>query len=91
MSQNSYLVLGGGHVSLATAVHSSSQGNSVYLFSRRQLAINKTKIVRSTALIKRGNYSIVASSHQIQEITIANDGKLPRNIIICCRGQDLEF
>lgn len=90
MSQDSYLVLGGGDVGLATAVHLSSQGCLVYLFSRRYSVINKTKIVRSTGLFLPGNYPIAACFDDIQKIAVANHGKLPRNIIICCRGQDIE-
>lgn len=90
MSQDSYLVVGGGDVGLATAVHLSSQGNKVDLFSRRSSSINQTKIVRSTGVFSPGNYPIAACSNQIQEIVAANDGKLPNNIVIGCRGQDVE-
>lgn len=90
MSANSYLIVGGGDAGLATAVHLSSQGNQVYLFSRRYSLINKTKTVRSTGVFSPGNYPIAACSNQIQEIVATHDGKLPRNIIICCRGQDIE-
>ncbi|MEL7039663.1 MAG: NAD/NADP octopine/nopaline dehydrogenase family protein [Cyanobacteria bacterium J06592_8] len=90
MPQNSYLVVGGGDVGLATAVHLSSQGNQVYLFSRRSSSIHQTQIIRSTGVCSPGNYPIAACSNQIQEIATANKGKLPDNIVICCRGQDLE-
>ena len=90
MSQDSYLVVGGGDAGLATAVHLSSQGNRVYLFSRRASSISKTKIVRSTGPCSPGDYPIAACSHQITEIAAANDGKLPDRIAICCRGQDIE-
>ena len=90
MSRDSYLVVGGGDAGLATAVHLSSQGNRVYLFSRRASSISKTKIVRSTGPCSPGDYPIAACSHQIEEIAAANDGKLPDRIAICCRGQDIE-
>ncbi len=90
MSQNSYLVVGGGDAGLATAVHLSSQGNLVYLFSRRFYSITKTKIISSTGQCSPGNYPITACSNDIKEIAAANNGKLPKNIIICCRGQDIE-
>ncbi|WP_375479010.1 NAD-binding protein [uncultured Nostoc sp.] len=35
MLQNSYLVVGKGHIGLATAAYLSNQGYTVYLFSRR--------------------------------------------------------
>lgn len=90
MSQNSYLVVGGGDVGLATAVHLSSQGNQVYLFSRRSSSIHQTQIVRSTGICLPGNYPIAACSNKIQEIAALHDGKLPNNIIMGCRGQDVE-
>ncbi len=90
MSQNSYLVVGGGNVGLATAAHLSSQGNKVNLFSRRYSLIHQTKIVRSTGVCSPGNYPIVVAYNQIEEIAAANDGKLPNNIVIGCRGQDIE-
>ena len=90
MSQNSYLVVGGGDAGLATAVHLSSQGNQVYLFSRRSSSITQTKIICSIGPLLPGNYPIAACSNQIKEIAATNNGKLPENIIICCRGQDIE-
>ncbi|WP_149031217.1 NAD/NADP octopine/nopaline dehydrogenase family protein [Moorena producens] len=90
MSQDSYLVVGGGNTGLATSVHLSSQGNPVYLFSRRYSSISQTKIVRSTGICSPGNYPIAACANQIEEIAAANEGKLPGNIVICCRGQDIE-
>lgn len=90
MSQDSYLIVGGGDAGLATAVHLSSQGYRVDLFSRRYSSISKTKIVRSTGVFSPGNYPIATCSNHIEEIAAANDGQLPKNIIICCRGQDLE-
>ncbi len=90
MAQDNYLVVGGGDVGLATAVHLSSQGNQVYLFSRRYSLITETNIVRSTGVCSPGDYPIAICSNKIQEIATVNNGKLPQNIIICCRGQDIE-
>ncbi|NEQ84194.1 MAG: hypothetical protein F6K26_29665 [Moorea sp. SIO2I5] len=90
MSQDNYLVVGGGDVGLATAVHLSSQGHNVDLFSRRSSSISQTKIVRSTGVCSPGNYKIAACSNQIEEIAATHDGKLPNNIVIGCRGQDVE-
>ena len=90
MSQNSYLVVGGGDVGLAAAVHLSSQGNQVYLFSRRSSSIHQTKVIRSTGVCSPGDYPIATCSNQIQDIAAANAGKLPDNIVIGCRGQDIE-
>lgn len=41
MLQTSYLVVGRGHIGLATAVYLSSQGYTVYLFSRRSSIVAK--------------------------------------------------
>ncbi len=90
MSQDHYLVVGGGDVGLATAAHLSSQGNKVDLFSRRYSSIHQTKIIRSTGICSPGNHPIAVVSNQIQEIAAVHDGKLPNNIVIGCRGQDIE-
>lgn len=90
MSQNSYLIVGGGNVGLATAVHLSSQGNRVDIFSRHYSSINQTKTIFSTGVFSPGNYPIATCSNQIQEIAATDHGKLPRNIVLCCRGQDIE-
>ena len=82
--------MGGGDVGLASAVHLSSQGKQVDLFSRRHSSINKTKIVRSMGVFSPGNYPIATCYNQIQAIAATHNGKLPKNIIIGCRGQDIE-
>lgn len=90
MTQGSYLVVGGGDTGLAVAVHLSSQGKQVDLFSRRYSSISQTKIIHSTGAVSLGNYPIANCSNQIDEIAVVHGNKLPENIIICCRGQDIE-
>ena len=90
MLQNSYLVLGRGHIGLATTVYLSSQGYTVYLFSRRTSIVAKTKTIDSIGAVSPGNYPVAACSNNIDELAGLNGGKLPLNVLICCRGQDIE-
>ncbi|MEH1839085.1 MAG: NAD/NADP octopine/nopaline dehydrogenase family protein [Nostoc sp.] len=90
MLQNSYLVVGRGHIGLATAVYLSTQGYSVYLFSRRSSIVAQTRTIHSIGSVSPGSYRVAACSNNIYELAALNGGKLPLNVLICCRGQDIE-
>ena len=90
MLQSSYLVVGGGDSGLGTAVYLSSQGKQVDLFSRRYSSISETKIIHSTGAVVPGDYPIAICSDRIEEIAEVHGSKLPNNIVICARGQDID-
>ncbi|MBW4597686.1 MAG: hypothetical protein KME46_33480 [Brasilonema angustatum HA4187-MV1] len=90
MLQTSYLVVGRGHIGLATAAYLSIQGYAVYLFSRRSSIVAQTRTIHSIGSVSPGSYLIAACSNNIHELAALNGGKLPLNVVICCRGQDIE-
>lgn len=90
MLQTSYLVVGRGHIGLATAVYLSAQGHTVYLFSRRSSILAQTRTIHSIGAVSPGSYSVAACSNNLDELAALNGGQLPLNVLICCRGQDIE-
>ena len=90
MIQTSYLVVGKGHIGLATAVYLSAQGYTVYLFSRRSSFVPQTRTLHSIGPISPGSYPVAAYSNNLDELAALNGGQLPLNVLICCRGQDIE-
>ncbi len=90
MLQTSYLVVGKGHIGLATAVYLSNQGCDVYLFSRRSSIVAQTRTIHSIGSVSPGNHLVAACSNNINELATLNGGKLPLKVLICCRGQDIE-
>ena len=90
MLQTSYLVVGKGHIGLATAVYLSAQGYKVYLFSRRSSFVPQTRTLHSIGPISPGSYPVAAYSNNLDELAKLNGGQLPLNVLICCRGQDIE-
>ncbi len=90
MLQTSYLVVGRGHIGLGTAVYLSKQGYTVYLFSRRSSILAQTKTIHSIGAVSPGSYPVAACSNNISELAALNGGRLPQNVVICCRGQDIE-
>ncbi|AFZ11678.1 NAD/NADP octopine/nopaline dehydrogenase [Crinalium epipsammum PCC 9333] len=90
MLQTSYLVVGKGHIGLASALYLSAQGYTVYLFSRRHSIVAKTKTIHSIGAVSPGSYPVAACSNNLDELAALNGGQLPLNVLICCRGQDIE-
>ncbi|MEH2387971.1 MAG: NAD/NADP octopine/nopaline dehydrogenase family protein [Nostoc sp.] len=90
MVQTKYLVVGKGHIGLATAAYLSNQEHTVYLFSRRSSIVAQTRTIHSIGLVSPGSYLVAACSNNIYELAALNGGKLPLNVVICCRGQDIE-
>ena len=90
MLQTSYLVVGRGHIGLATAAYLSAQGYTVYLFSRRSSIVAQTRTIHSMGSVSPGSYPVAACSNNIDELAALNEGQLPLNVLICCRGQDIE-
>jgi opine dehydrogenase len=75
---------------LASAVYLSAQGYTVYLFSRRPSIIAQTKTIHSIGAVSPGSYPVAACSNNLDELAALNGGQLPLNVLICCRGQDIE-
>ena len=90
MLQTNYLVVGRGHIGLATSAYLSAQGYTVYLFSRRSSIVTQTRTIHSMGSVSPGSYPVAACSNNIDELAVLNGGQLPLNVLICCRGQDIE-
>lgn len=88
---NSYLVVGRGHIGLATAAYLSAYGADVYVFSRRAANTQQDQLIRSIGPVAPGTHTITAISNRFEAIAKLNQNQLPSNIILCCRGQDVEF
>ncbi|MBE9069037.1 NAD/NADP octopine/nopaline dehydrogenase family protein [Leptolyngbya cf. ectocarpi LEGE 11479] len=89
MSPQSFLVIGGGHIGLASVVYLSSQGHTVYLISRRA-STTHSQTIQSSGPIAQGSFPVALYSNRFVDIAAVHRGRLPSNIILCCRGQDLQ-
>lgn len=87
--QRSILVIGGGNIGLATAALCCQQGHPTHLYSRRFSTIT-SKIITSKGLVASGKHQLASCSNNLDEIASQNDGHIPNQIVICCRGQDVE-
>lgn len=89
MSPQSFLIIGGGHIGLASVVYISSQGHTVYLISRRA-SITYSQTIMSSGPIAQGRFTVAICSNRFADVAAARHGQLPSNLILCCRGQDLQ-
>ena len=85
---SSFLIVGGGHIGLGVIAYLSSLGNTVYLYSRRT-SNEPIQTIHSVGPLAAGEFPIAYNARRLSEIASHNGNRLPTNIIVCCRGQDL--
>jgi opine dehydrogenase len=89
-TEESYLVVGAGNIGLAAAAHLSNLGYRVLVYTRRKTSMAETRLLHSTGTIAPGTHPISACSTDLLSLANSNGGRLPRKIVIGCRGNDVE-
>jgi len=89
-SKEPVLVIGGGHTGAAFAAFMAAQpGMRVCWYSRRIFPFAGAGVLRAVGPVIEGTYPLECFS-RFDDVAMRQMGQLPRKIVICCRGNDVE-